>query len=1315
MNKNAQIKLIVFIVLCLTVFTILITSNLDFGEPPEQAQNNKIKDYDGNLVNSNESYLWKRTSNSETYRNPDGTHTTTFGGSYIDSKERRFPVYRHMTDVINLNKTEEVDKITLKGLESETNLTFIALNPAGNSMPIQSVVGFNVFINKTSGNYKWGYNLKLPNTQFVALVNITSDEELTNDSKYVYVDGLKISFDDVLEYNYSYTLHKTSNYSAYYEITKDYQGHGISKNDIIVIDPTITLQEPDTGNMEDACTYLELGNCLQSITSLIAKNGFSANNIFFIKFNISSIPKNSDIISSNMSVYAVAITEAIKYDISIYNVTNQTWNEDDLGSYSVLPLLEGKLETKSLNDSDEGWIDWNVGSALNTSLGNGDVNQTFAIRYDQEDSETDRPSFVVYSKEYTDDTSLRPKLEIIYQANINIISPSPSQIFTEDAPTTLFNISTSINMSSCVYELDSISNYSMNKISETSFSLTNTSMVDGVHSVKFFCNDSLNNFHISDSVSFDVDSVNVTVCRDLSVADRRYEMIDNISATGNCIIFGTSNDNQTLDMNGFNMIGDSSGIGATIDGIGSPHIVKNGIIENFNIGVSKAGTWSLFDFDFIIDNVTIKDSSVGVSADTGGTIVNNSIFLDNNIGIDVDSSSVGIIINSSDIINSTQYGFRGYTFDSGGFGFPSGVIINSNISGSTTYDVYSKFTGVSDNKGTKIVNTTYDTEISENELTRIWYLNIQVNDSTGSALEDTSINITNISSVNIFSGLTDVNGEVSQQELIEYINNSGTTSYHTPHNITIEKEDYETQIISLNLTENKSTSIDATLLLSIDVTLNSPGNDTSQTTPTEFNCSVETSGKEISNITLFIWNSPFIYTETKDITGFSNSTIFSVTFGNDASYEWNCKATNNISESKFADNNFTVHIETNSPAINLQKPTSNEFLNNGTNVYFNFTATDQQGMDVCQLWGNWTGTWKNNFTWNNITSGVQNFTTLNISESNGNIWNVFCNDTVGNGGFAASNFTFNIDETLPNITINSISTIAGSQTIQFNSTESDLNLYTCFYSIFNSTGEIDGISENISYTCNTITPATSSSFGTFNLTIYSRDLALNEKSTTQSFTTSNPQPSPGGGGGSITMHGVTLLEATNFTITTLNLKSQLDMVIAKDSAKSRSKDFLVTNFGLEPIVVEIICDTQNVNESSQDIDICDYVSFENKTMVVQPSEEIRSRGTFNLETPNGTKLFDEYYFNILAVRTIGDEQRFSKLSVSARVTFLSTIFYKWSSIGGLVVPTLFVAILFGIIAFSLVFFFLRNRFLVPGFFIAMVSGFAVVALVYFVI
>jgi len=63
-------------------------------------------------------------------------------------------------------------------------------------------------------------------------------------------------------------------------------------------------------------------------------------------------------------------------------------------------------------------------------------------------------------KEYTT-AAERPKLIITYTPYIDIISPTPSQIFTEDSPTTVFNITNNTAYDVCYAELDSATNFTV--------------------------------------------------------------------------------------------------------------------------------------------------------------------------------------------------------------------------------------------------------------------------------------------------------------------------------------------------------------------------------------------------------------------------------------------------------------------------------------------------------------------------------------------------------------------------------------------------------------------------------------------------------------------------------------------------------------------------------------------------------------------------------------------------------------------------------------------------------------------------------------
>jgi len=414
----------------------------------------------------------------------------------------------------------------------------------------------------------------------------------------------------------------------------------------------------------------------------------------------------------------------------------------------------------------------------------------------------------------------------------------------------------------------------------------------------------------------------------------------------------------------------------------------------------------------------------------------------------------------------------------------------------------------------------------------------------------------------------------------------------------------------------------------------------------------------------------------------------------------------------------TFYIRTVAPSIVLNSPTDNQYFDNGTNVYFNFTGSDvSEGLDTCELWVNHTGNWHNNYSWISPTNYTMNWTQVNVSEGKYK-YNIWCNDTLDNSDWGVSNFTFIVDETNPNanITTANDTTVSGlAKTIEYNI--SDTNIDECYFTVRDSTGALHNYAENTSAVCTDTSRSVSSLvYGTYTIQIWAEDLAGNLNSSIITFTTRVPPVVLGGGGG-ITIRGVSSLEAVNHTITTTNLKNRMDLVLAKDSTKARKKQFLLSNTGLDSIELEIMCDTILINETELDLDItetdiniCDYVFFEKTNYTVSPIVEQRIVGDFEVLTPKNSSLGDIYFFNIIAIRELEGETRFSKLGVSARVTTLGLL-VKWADIPGqgdkpkgerIVYPVFLVAIVIGLF-FSLMAFLIFRRAGVPfvGFFVSM--------------
>lgn len=129
------------------------------------------------------------------------------------------------------------------------------------------------------------------------------------------------------------------------------------------------------------------------------------------------------------------------------------------------------------------------------------------------------------------------KLEVTYNVvDLNIISPTEGENFTNDKPTAYFNISTGLNMSKCFYTSNKI-NYSMTRLNYSYYYSTNRTMRDGLTNVTFWCNaTSDGNWYSEGPINFFVDSKNITTCRNLTVSERAYELLSELNTSNaNCL------------------------------------------------------------------------------------------------------------------------------------------------------------------------------------------------------------------------------------------------------------------------------------------------------------------------------------------------------------------------------------------------------------------------------------------------------------------------------------------------------------------------------------------------------------------------------------------------------------------------------------------------------------------------------------------------------------------------------------------------------------------------------------------------------------
>lgn len=146
---------------------------------------------------------------------------------------------------------------------------------------------------------------------------------------------------------------------------------------------------------------------------------------------------------------------------------------------------------------------------------------------------------------------------------------------------------------------------------------------------------------------------------------------------------------------------------------------------------------------------------------------------------------------------------------------------------------------------------------------------------------------------------------------------------------------------------------------------------------TTFNCSAQ-STEELTNTTFFLYkNNSLIYNETKNITGLSNYSIFNYTLPNETIYYYNCKATNNQSQS-IQTKNHTITYDKTSPQITLNSPTNNTKTQTKTQT---FTYTENEtNPNYCNL---------------TLNNEIKSSFTQTLSDGTYN-WNVTCKDLANN-------------------------------------------------------------------------------------------------------------------------------------------------------------------------------------------------------------------------------------------------------------------------------------------------------------------------------
>ena len=181
----------------------------------------------------------------------------------------------------------------------------------------------------------------------------------------------------------------------------------------------------------------------------------------------------------------------------------------------------------------------------------------------------------------------------------------------------------------------------------------------------------------------------------------------------------------------------------------------------------------------------------------------------------------------------------------------------------------------------------------------------------------------------------------------------------------------------------------------VSVTLNTPSNNTFTNQNQTFNCSAESNTEiGLTNMTFYLWNSSqsLLYNLSKNISGVSNSTTFQYNFTNETDYYWNCQAYNNVSQSTFAEENYTITYDITKPNLTSVSPFPGDATSNSVSRTFYYNISDNFNIANCSLIVN------NNIQLTNYSitnfSLTQNFTKSFTSGTYN--WKINCTDKAGN-------------------------------------------------------------------------------------------------------------------------------------------------------------------------------------------------------------------------------------------------------------------------------------------------------------------------------
>jgi len=269
--------------------------------------------------------------------------------------------------------------------------------------------------------------------------------------------------------------------------------------------------------------------------------------------------------------------------------------------------------------------------------------------------------------------------------------------------------------------------------------------------------------------------------------------------------------------------------GKSVDGIGLYMTNKS----EYNLFINNTAT-SISDYGIhlsIDSKHNIFMNNFGSSNSTRGLYL--QLNSDNNTFINhTSTSNYSEAINLDDVSNNTFINSTIIGYYTGSFGVyfsnANDTIFRDckNIS-SASEEVY--ISSATQSINNTFINCSYEKEFissADGQIIRKWYFDANVTYSNNTIIANANLTIYNSTSSFIYSQLTDSNGDITKQELIDYINTGGSRVYQTPHLVEVTKTGYVTNSTEYNITTYNNQVVKIILkegLTSVCQEINTPG------------------------------------------------------------------------------------------------------------------------------------------------------------------------------------------------------------------------------------------------------------------------------------------------------------------------------------------------------------------------------------------------------------------------------------------------------------------------------------------------------------